>query len=69
MPEVEAESRSGEAASYRREATEIRAILDSIRDERFREQLRQIANQYEAVAVAIEKVRAFEQQQQPDAAD
>ena len=69
MLEVEAESRDGEAASHRRQATEIRAILDSIRDERFREQLREIANQYEAVAVAIEKVRSSEEQHQQEAAD
>ena len=68
MPEVEAESHSVEAARNRREAAEIRAILDSIRDERFREQLLEIADQYEAVAAAIEKVRASEQQQQPGAA-
>jgi hypothetical protein len=69
MPEIEAEPHSREAASYRREAAEIRAILGSIRDERFREQLLEIANQYEAVAAAIEKVSLCEEQHQKIAAD
>jgi hypothetical protein len=69
MPAVETDSRSGEAASYRREAAEIRAILDSIRDEQFRDQLLEIANQYEAVAAAIEKVRSLEELWQDAPAD
>ena len=67
MPEIA--SHSGEAASYRREAAEIRAILDSIRDERFRDQLLEIAEQYEAVAAVIEKARSLEELRQDAPAD
>jgi hypothetical protein len=68
MPELEAES-LGEAARCRREAAEIRAILSSIHDERFREQLLEIANRYEAVAAAMDNARSSEEQQLQEAAD
>jgi hypothetical protein len=43
------------AGRYRREAASIRDAVNMIRDERFREQLLSIADQYDGAAAEIEK--------------
>ena len=50
------DSRRERAERYRREADRVRAVAETIRDPHTRQQLLEVARQYETLAISIERM-------------